>query len=42
MANAPKTPWENFTGGVPMHLDYFRGTMFEAVEEIAEEVKEEE
>lgn len=37
MANAPKTPWENFTGGVPMHLDYFRGTMFEAVEEIAKE-----
>ena len=32
-----KTPWEPFMGEVPMHLDYFRGTMFEAVEKIARE-----
>ena len=30
-----KTPWEPFMGEVPMHLDYFRGSMFEAVEKIA-------
>ena len=30
-----KTPWKDFMGEVPMHLDYFDGTMFEAVEEIA-------
>ena len=32
-----KTPWEPFMGQVPMHLDYFQGTMFEAVEKIARE-----
>ena len=32
-----KTPWEPFMGEVPMHLDYFQGTMFEAVEKIARE-----
>jgi len=26
-----KTPWEPFMGEVPMHLDYFQGTMYEAV-----------
>ena len=30
-----KTPWEPFMGETPMHLDYFQGTMFEAVEKIA-------
>ncbi len=32
-----KTPWEPFMGEVPMHLDYFQGTMFEAVEKSAKE-----
>jgi len=27
-----KTPWEPWMGQVPMHLDYFQGTMVEAVE----------
>ncbi len=27
-----KTPWADFMGDVPLHLDYFEGTMFEAVE----------
>ncbi len=35
MPQTVKTPWENFMGDVPMHLDYFDGTMFEAVERIA-------
>ncbi len=30
-----KTPWEGHLGDVPMHLEYFEGSMFEAVEEIA-------
>ena len=30
-----KTPWKDYLGDVPMHLDYFEGTMFEAVAEIA-------
>lgn len=30
-----KTPWKNYMGDVPMHLDYFEGSMFEAVEAIA-------
>ena len=30
-----KTPWKDYLGDVPMHLDYFDGTMFEAVERIA-------
>ena len=30
-----KTPWEIHMGNVPMHLDYFEGSMFEAVENIA-------
>jgi len=29
------TPWKDHMGDVPMHLDYFEGTMFEAVEAIA-------
>ena len=31
-----KTPWENYMGDVPMHLDYFEGSMFEMVEQVAE------
>ncbi len=30
-----KTPWKDYMGTVPMHLDYFQGSMFEAVEAIA-------
>ncbi len=30
-----KTPWADFMGDVPMHLGYFQGTLFEAVENIA-------
>ncbi len=32
-----KTPWQNSMGDVPMHLEYFTGSMFEAVEKIAEQ-----
>ena len=32
-----KTPWKNYMGDVPMHLDYFGGSMFEAVENIAKQ-----
>ncbi len=32
-----KTPWKDYLGDVPMHLDYFEGTMFQAVEKIAVE-----
>ncbi|MBR5561034.1 MAG: AMP-binding protein [Clostridia bacterium] len=31
-----KTPWKDHLGDVPMHLDYFEGSMFEAVELIAQ------
>lgn len=31
----PKAPWEKHMGDVPMHLDYFEGSMFEALEAIA-------
>ena len=31
-----KTPWKEHLGDVPFSLDYFEGTMFEAVSEIAE------
>ena len=30
-----KMPWKGHTGGVPLHLDYFEGSMFDKVEEIA-------
>lgn len=30
-----KTPWKDYMGDVPMHLDYFEGSMFEAVDAIA-------
>ena len=32
---AVKAPWLNNLGGVPAHLDYFQGSMFEMVEEVA-------
>ena len=32
-----KTPWKDFLGDVPMHLDYFEGSMFEAVQAIADQ-----
>lgn len=32
-----KTPWENSMGGIPMHLDYFEGSMYEKVAAIAKE-----
>ena len=30
-----KMPWKDYVGDVPLHLDYFGGSMFEAVELIA-------
>ncbi len=30
-----KTPWEKASEGIPMHLDYFQGSMYEAVEKVA-------
>lgn len=35
-----KTPWLDYIGDVPAHLEYFQGTMFEAVEKIAEKYPE--
>ena len=34
--NKVKTPWAYWMGSVPMHLDYFQGTMVEMVEGVAE------
>ncbi|MBE7002709.1 MAG: hypothetical protein E7425_00285, partial [Ruminococcaceae bacterium] len=34
---AVRAPWLDHLGEVPAHLDYFDGTMFEAVEKIAEQ-----
>ncbi len=34
--NTVKTPWEDYLGDVPMHLEYFEGSMFEAVSRMAE------
>lgn len=31
-----KTPWESSMGMIPMHLDYYEGSMFDKVREIAE------
>ena len=31
-----KTPWEPFMGDVPMHLEYFEGSLFDAVARTAE------
>lgn len=30
-----KTPWKDHLGAVPMHLEYFEGSMFEMLEDIA-------
>ena len=35
-----KTPWKDFMGGVPMHLDYFEGSMYDAVRKISERYPE--
>ncbi len=32
-----KTPWKDQMGDVPMHLEYFKGSMFEKVEQIAQQ-----
>lgn len=32
-----KTPWAAYCGDVPMHLDYFEGSMFEALEKMAQQ-----
>ena len=34
--SAVKTPWAPWMGEVPMHLDYFQGSMIEMVEAVAE------
>ena len=31
-----KTPWKDYLGDVPMHLNYFQGSMFDAVARMAE------
>ena len=35
-----KTPWEPWMGETPMHLDYFQGSMFDAVRNISEKYPE--
>ena len=35
MTNKVKMPWSNSTGGVPLYLDYFEGTMFEKVLDVS-------
>lgn len=35
-----KTPWAPFLGDVPLHLEYFEGSMFDKVAEIAQEYPE--
>ncbi len=32
-----KTPWAANMGGVPLHLDYFEGSMYEAIAKVAEQ-----
>ena len=32
---AVKTPWEKSTGGIPLHLEYFDCSMYEAIEKVA-------
>ncbi len=32
-----KTPWKDHLGGIPMSLNYYEGSMFEAVEKIAKQ-----
>ncbi len=36
MNTTVKTPWAEHMGDVPLHLEYFEGSMFEAVEAVAE------
>ncbi|MBO8448992.1 MAG: hypothetical protein IAC29_06960, partial [Bacteroidetes bacterium] len=31
-----KTPWYPYTEGVPVHLDYFKGSMFDMVKSVAD------
>ena len=33
--NTVKTPWYPYTEGVPVHLDYFKGSMFDMVASVA-------
>ena len=33
--NTVKTPWAAYTGGIPLTLTYFEGTMYEMVADIA-------
>ena len=35
-----KTPWAEHLGAVPLHLDYFEGSMFDKVVWIAEQYPE--
>lgn len=35
--SSPKTPWIKNLGDVPAHLEYFTGSMFDAVKQIADE-----
>ena len=37
METAAKTPWKDYMGDVPMHLDYFDGSMFEMLESVAKQ-----
>ena len=32
-----KTPWEAAMGDIPMHLDYFEGSMFDRIREVAQQ-----
>ena len=35
MTTKAKMPWKNSTGGIPLYLDYFDGTMFEKIKDIS-------
>ncbi len=35
-----KTPWKDYMGDVPMHLDYFDGSMFDMLESVAKKYPE--
>ena len=37
MTNKVKMPWKNSTGGVPLYLDYYEGSMFDKIKDISEE-----
>ena len=37
METAAKTPWKDYMGDVPMHWDYFDGSMFEMLESVAKQ-----